>query len=683
MIRREWFPYASKKALKWINRMELFKVQFSQLDCDVYCFQEVDLDYVPSFWEPLFREKGFTVKLLVKRRKSRHGLMIAYREALFEELVYRGLQCEDLRLDARDVFDYIDTDQPNSVQILALAFKKQSEEPAAEGKSKVEGRDKSEVDGIVVTNTHLCWRYQLGYTKLRQAHYLLSALNVTIESLLPQRFIPVMMGDWNCTQNTLPYCVMRTRSLPAPFPLKVSHSCYWELRRQLLTDETSETLQRDQIAGPRQCDAVLLQALKDKKLPFPALHLSLLSSSALDEAIRILSEQDLSSLIPQLPESLKAIFTEEACESDVAQMYLPMLSTDALPATAAAASEEIQRPGFLASDFFRACALPGVLRLSEFADEYIRLLPRSWQIQLETDVELFGVAMQQEACSRSPLSLWRWPSSDLKRSELASPQEAYKAAQAWYSEISAAEQTIVDSDAWKEKLAKAQELALKTKIRAQAVLSDQLKVDHALPSLDSEVNDKLSQAAAEMVEAEERIKELRKAKTAAEATPDQIIPEEVLTALEQVQRPDPKLAADVMTQRMIDVCVLVNDIKNMKHIPPLTSAYHWYKHCYSGMPTAAIRETEVQGSESKVDRQCCPCYPICNKITEVHHDGPSFTTFTGTFAGALDCIYVPRSGVDVAAIAELPLRTQVDRSFGLPDEAYPSDHLQIAAQLDI
>lgn len=55
---RDWFPFASKAALKWPSRSLLLEAEVKQIGTDIMCFQEVDAAYVPTFWKPFLTNIG-------------------------------------------------------------------------------------------------------------------------------------------------------------------------------------------------------------------------------------------------------------------------------------------------------------------------------------------------------------------------------------------------------------------------------------------------------------------------------------------------------------------------------------------------------------------------------------------------------------------------------------------------
>ncbi len=197
-----------------------------------------------------------------------------------------------LRTTSRSEEEEFELDRGNRAQLLALRFtgKKRSNSGATsatnmeqqhEAKSEADSVD-SEVasvrtvptsgyEGVLITNTHLCWRYLLNFTKIRQVHLLLTAIQQVMNELHCQdetatapandseshpqrndeaveqetkqmsqsmacrsrrpRYAVVSCGDFNTTTNTLALAFMMRRSLPSPFPVDASHSIYYSYAR--------------------------------------------------------------------------------------------------------------------------------------------------------------------------------------------------------------------------------------------------------------------------------------------------------------------------------------------------------------------------------------------------------------------------------------------------------------------
>ncbi|KAJ1677010.1 RNA exonuclease ngl2, partial [Spiromyces aspiralis] len=72
LVRRDMFPYASKAALRWKTRKQLFINEFTALRPDVACLQEVSTLYYHQDYSMFFKNQGYDHAFFQDRSKS-HG----------------------------------------------------------------------------------------------------------------------------------------------------------------------------------------------------------------------------------------------------------------------------------------------------------------------------------------------------------------------------------------------------------------------------------------------------------------------------------------------------------------------------------------------------------------------------------------------------------------------------------
>ncbi|VDM98431.1 unnamed protein product [Thelazia callipaeda] len=71
----------SKRAneLMWENRWELLKREFSMIDADIFCLQEVQFDHYDQFFEPFFKTEGYLGKYKKRTREMVDGCAVFYK----------------------------------------------------------------------------------------------------------------------------------------------------------------------------------------------------------------------------------------------------------------------------------------------------------------------------------------------------------------------------------------------------------------------------------------------------------------------------------------------------------------------------------------------------------------------------------------------------------------------------
>ncbi|KAL3897154.1 MAG: hypothetical protein SGCHY_003609 [Lobulomycetales sp.] len=129
-----------------------------------------------------------------------HGLMIAWRKDEFKCINYKGIFYDEHPLCSPTRITPITN---NIAQIIALEFVKRP-------------------GGIVLSNTHLYWRYQATYEKLRQLWILLAETHLWSDEIdqntnrhIPNTSWPIVLcGDFNTEPMDAPYKLLTRTDLP-------------------------------------------------------------------------------------------------------------------------------------------------------------------------------------------------------------------------------------------------------------------------------------------------------------------------------------------------------------------------------------------------------------------------------------------------------------------------------------
>ncbi|KAI8388307.1 Endonuclease/exonuclease/phosphatase [Radiomyces spectabilis] len=184
LIKRELFPH-SGDLLKWKTRRKMVMDEITMYKPDILCLQEVDM--YEEFYESQFSKLGYKT-LFYKHSTKKHGCMIGYQAGQFTLAENRN-------------FDY-DTDDlcpvtQNTGNIMQLAALKHVHQQHL---------------GVVVGNTHLYWRPQSSYERLRQGAIYNRKLSQFRKELAEThgqtQWHALMLGDFNSTPTDPLYAKM-------------------------------------------------------------------------------------------------------------------------------------------------------------------------------------------------------------------------------------------------------------------------------------------------------------------------------------------------------------------------------------------------------------------------------------------------------------------------------------------
>ncbi|KAG0163669.1 hypothetical protein DFQ28_011377 [Apophysomyces sp. BC1034] len=139
LVKRELFPH-SGEMLKWKTRRRMIIEDIAQYKPDIMCLQEVD-NYDEFYKESLFK-LGYETEFH-KHATKQHGCMIGYNATKFERDAYTTLDYDN------DPLTPPTQSTGNIAQLIGLRFVDQPK-------------------GFVVGNTHLYWRPESFYERMRQ-----------------------------------------------------------------------------------------------------------------------------------------------------------------------------------------------------------------------------------------------------------------------------------------------------------------------------------------------------------------------------------------------------------------------------------------------------------------------------------------------------------------------------------
>ncbi|KAF9284354.1 hypothetical protein BGZ68_004762 [Mortierella alpina] len=217
LVRRDMFPHASQKALRWKFRKQNLLQEFLAYGPDLACLQEVD------FWDevylPALTKAGYETSYY-KNEKKKHGCAIIWRKTRFEKVDQMTLEYDDI---GQPTFT---TGNIGLMVGLRPLQQKASENPDPNADMVLPEEDEGIYDendaaqneeipipgGILVATTHLFWRPDGSYERLRQASILLQKIDEWNKQL---NFTVLLGGDFNTTPRDAAYRAMTRNSMPA------------------------------------------------------------------------------------------------------------------------------------------------------------------------------------------------------------------------------------------------------------------------------------------------------------------------------------------------------------------------------------------------------------------------------------------------------------------------------------
>ncbi|KAF9305297.1 hypothetical protein BGZ74_010731 [Mortierella antarctica] len=211
LVRRDMFPHASQKALRWKFRRQNLLQEFFDFGADLACLQEVD------FWEetyfPALTKAGYET-VYYKNASKKHGCAIVWKRSRFEKVDQQTLEYDEhgqptfttgnigLMVALKPAKPGNENPDPNADMILPEDADENGEEE--DGNTAIPG-------GILVATTHLFWRPDGSYERLRQA----SIFQEKIREWNEHRNYTVLIGgDFNTTPRDAAYRAMTRSQMP-------------------------------------------------------------------------------------------------------------------------------------------------------------------------------------------------------------------------------------------------------------------------------------------------------------------------------------------------------------------------------------------------------------------------------------------------------------------------------------
>ncbi|KAF9338914.1 hypothetical protein BGZ91_007607 [Linnemannia elongata] len=213
LVRRDMFPHATQKALRWKFRKQNILQEFLGFAPDLACLQEVD------FWDevyyPALTKAGYETAYY-KNQNKKHGCAIIWRKTRFEKVEQKTLEYDDhgqptfttgnigLMVALKPLEQAAKNPDPNADMVLPDEDD-EKEDTSANGHAELPG-------GILVATTHLFWRPDGSYERLRQASILLDKIQEWNKDL---NYTILLGGDFNTTPRDAAYRAMTRNEMPA------------------------------------------------------------------------------------------------------------------------------------------------------------------------------------------------------------------------------------------------------------------------------------------------------------------------------------------------------------------------------------------------------------------------------------------------------------------------------------
>lgn len=188
LVRRHLFP-TSGAAIKWLYRGPVIADEVKYYDCDIVCFQEVDIG---STLIESMNKLGYVTKFHAHPQK-RHGLLIAYKRLLFKSESCRFIDYDDYKKLQGTVITQ------NIGQIIELKF----------NDSVIEKYDYLKLRRILIGTTHLYWHPYGCYERTRQTAIAKQAMTDFEHDLCAidpsVSYYKIFAGDFNLEPFDPPY----------------------------------------------------------------------------------------------------------------------------------------------------------------------------------------------------------------------------------------------------------------------------------------------------------------------------------------------------------------------------------------------------------------------------------------------------------------------------------------------
>ncbi|KAF9179739.1 hypothetical protein BGZ51_006569 [Haplosporangium sp. Z 767] len=241
LVRRDMFPHASQKALRWKFRRQNLLQEFLAFSPDLACLQEVD--FWEEFYLPALTKAGYET-IYYKNKNKKHGCAIIWRKARFEKMEQLTLEYDEhgqptfttgnvgLMVALRPL-QQKDTKNPDPNADMVLP---EDDGDKAGDNLTTDDEKASTPGGILVATTHLFWRPDGSYERLRQASIFLEKVHEWNKHL---NFTVLVGGDFNTTPRDAAYRAMTRNEMP---PQQIPNLEKW------LVDEVSRVQEAEAMA---------------------------------------------------------------------------------------------------------------------------------------------------------------------------------------------------------------------------------------------------------------------------------------------------------------------------------------------------------------------------------------------------------------------------------------------------
>ncbi|KAF9106317.1 hypothetical protein BGX29_009853 [Mortierella sp. GBA35] len=212
LVRRDMFPHATQKALRWKFRKQNILQEFLRFAPDLACLQEVD------FWDevyyPALTKAGYETAYH-KNHNKKHGCAIIWRKTRFEKVEQKSLEYDEngqptfttgnvgLMVALKPLKQSAKNPDPNADMVLP--------DEDEEHDDSTNGQETELPGGILVATTHLFWRPDGSYERLRQASILLDKIQEWNKDL---NYTILLGGDFNTTPRDAAYRAMTRNEMP-------------------------------------------------------------------------------------------------------------------------------------------------------------------------------------------------------------------------------------------------------------------------------------------------------------------------------------------------------------------------------------------------------------------------------------------------------------------------------------
>ncbi|KAG2379555.1 hypothetical protein C9374_006672 [Naegleria lovaniensis] len=195
-------PYCTKRCAAWSHRRENLLQEISEYNADIICLQECDK--FEEFWKEKLQSLGYETYFDYQYNPSKefrpfpYGLAFGFKSEKFDllerdvVLMEQELLTQHDHYTSRKEMSELEKEEIRHSGNIAQVFALRSKEFLNEG--------------LLITNTHLYWRPESNYVRLRQ---LMLMIRHTLKIFKKYKdFAIISCGDFNATPASFPYKLM-------------------------------------------------------------------------------------------------------------------------------------------------------------------------------------------------------------------------------------------------------------------------------------------------------------------------------------------------------------------------------------------------------------------------------------------------------------------------------------------